>query len=171
MKKYIWAIGLIGASILTPGWANAADDDVAAITQATTIMTECAKIAQDIATVKVPKDHAKARLVKAHNEKVTDPKEKLPADPAQEQYAQGIENETKRLAACGKNYQGAIKEAEAAAQAAGEKHKDDKNAKVPPVFSQYQKAKEQLSQAIAVLSNDPQVSSYVDETLSTYFLK
>jgi hypothetical protein len=172
MKTHTKVIGLIGICLLAPGLATAAEDNVAAVAKASAVMAKCTRIAQDIAGVRVPPDLAQAKLFAATNEKVTDPKDKKSIDPVSEQYMRGMERDNGRLADCGKEYQATVKDAEAAAQEAGKRHQNDKQAaKSAADFASYQKSKEDLATAIAALSKDPQVEAYVAETLRTYFLK
>lgn len=175
MKTNTFVIGLIAASMLGRveiALAQADDEKVLSVRKATKVMEKCTKIAQEIGQTAVPKDHAKARQAKAHNDKAPAGEQKIAIDEVNAKFAEKMERDAHRLAELGPEYQEAVKAGEAAAKSAGEQHKNDKQtAKAAIDFGAYQKAKEELVAAVVSLTQDPQTTSYVQEVLQTYYLK
>lgn len=152
--------------------AQGEEEEVLSVKKATRVMEKCTKVVQDIATTPVPKEHAKARSAKVRNEKLAEGEQAVAIDEPNAKFAEKMERENRRLAECGAEYQEAVKAGEAAAQRAGEKHKNNKKAeKAAADFAAYQKAKEELVAAVVALTQDPQMTVYVQETLKTHFLK
>ena len=175
MKTSTLVIALIAACILGRveiALAQADDQKVLSVRKATKVMEKCTKLAQEIGQAQVPKDHAKARAAKAHNEKAAAGEPKMEIDEVNAKFAEKMDRDAKRLAELGPEYQEAVKAGETAAKSAGEQHKNDKQAaKESADFAAYQKAKEELVTAVVALTQDPQVTSYVQEVLKTYYLK
>lgn len=175
MKTTTFVIGLIAACLL--GRADIAlaqgdDQKVLSVRKATKVMEKCTKVVQEIGQAQVPKDHARARAAKEHNKKAAAEEPKLEVDEVNSKFAEKMERDANRLAELGPEYQEAVQAGEAAAKKAGEEHKNEKKAaKEAADFAAYQKAKEELVAAVVKLTQDPQVTSYVQEVLQKYYLK
>jgi hypothetical protein len=168
MKLLAAFVLLAGASL-----ARATPPDVKELERSTEIFTRCAKIADEITAMKVPAGHAMHRAQKAANEHPeTDAKAKIALEPVHMKFENEIGERIKRLDACGKEYEVAVKASEEQidklatmdiAEADGHAIEDR--------IKKYHASKDVLTDAIADLSKDIQIQSYVHHTLREHFLK
>lgn len=142
----------------------AAAPDVSAVKQATSIMKECAAVANDIAANKAPAGLGKARAKFAN-----DPKS---VEPQHLQFIQAMTAGQAKLDDCGKRYDAAMFDSEAllAKLANAKLSQDDGNPLVADLTA-YRDAKQFLGTAIAALSKDVHVQSFMRKTLKARFLK
>lgn len=155
-----------------PTLAFATPPDVKEIEDATKNMIECAAIANEIAAMKVPEGHAKARAAAFHNTTATNPKAKIAVEPAHDQFMKDMKLRTDRLEACGKTHEANYKASEARLDFLAKADLKEEDGKaVGDRIEKYHDAKEKLEVAINALSKDRQVQSYVHKILLAHFLK
>lgn len=165
-------LALIISLALAPR-AHAATQDVKDIDDAAVVMGDCAKIADDIAAMKAPAGHAEARKMRASNEQLQKNPARnplgfiVPAD-AHLDFIEKIQAKAAKLDECGARYETAMKAASLVeakyAKLAGADSAE-------PAFQKYVDAQKALQKAVAGLSADRQVQSYVHKTLREHFLK
>jgi len=147
--------------------------DLTPLTQATSVINDCATVANSISAVPVPADHAKAALAAATNDTITDPKQKLAIDPTQTTFAQQMKDGAARLDACGKNVRAATGQANDFIRGLGSQtnmSQDDGNA-VKAAYEAYAKAQENMRAATALLTSDHVRASYMMAPLQANFLQ
>jgi len=163
---------LTGVLLASP--TRAAVPDVKAIDAATAVMTDCAKLADGIAALKVPAGHAKARTMKASNAQVSasaapNPLAMVVPEDAHLDFMTQIEGQVAKLDECGKRYAKALKTA-AALEATFSTVSDADAKPIMDNMTKYHDAQKALQTSVSGLSNDRQIQSYVHKTLKTYFL-
>jgi hypothetical protein len=170
MKVQQRLIVLLAGSACTLAFAA---PDLGPLTQATTTVNDCARVANEIAATPVPAGHAEAALATSTNAQVTDAKQKLAVGPEHAQFAQKMQGDSARLDACGKNVNPSIKAAQdhlARVAKAGNLSQQDVAA-IQPAMAALTKAQDDLRTAIDKLTQDKIKQSYLMQPLQNNFLK
>lgn len=147
--------------------------DVTPLTQATAVINDCATVANGIAAIPVPPDHAKAALAAATNDTITDPAQKLAVDPAQTAFAQQMKDGAGRLDACGKNVRAATGQANDFVRGIASQsnlNQEDATA-IKAAYEAYSKAQENMRTALAALTSDHMRATYMRAPLQANFLQ
>jgi hypothetical protein len=166
------SILLILAVSLIPALARAETPDVKELEHSTKVFTDCAKIADEIAAMKVPEGHAEARAQKASHDHPEAKGEKVKIEPVHEQFMKDMDEKTARLDACGKDYEVAVKESEALTEKLGKANMSEQEATViKDQYMAYDAAKQKLRESLHTLTREPQIQSYVHKILLEHFLK
>jgi len=162
---------ILAGSLIISASAWAVPPDVKEIEQATKVINDCAKIADEIAALKVPEGHAQARAIAYHNAEATDPKEKVAIEPVHDQFMKQMDEKVKRLDECGKSYEVAIKASESRIDALMKSEgKDEDGAPILDILHKYNDAQKRMEASAASLSADRQIQSYVHKTLRAHFI-
>jgi hypothetical protein len=170
MKSLTAFVLLIGAAL--PTFARATPPDVKELQNSTEVFTRCAKIADEIAGMKVPAGHAEARAQKAANETADAKGVVVKIDDVHAKFMTDMDAKVARLDACGKEYEVAVKASEELIEkiAAMNIAEADGHA-IEDVIKKYHASKDVLTDSVAGLSKDVQIQSYVHKTLRAHFLK
>ncbi len=171
MKKAVTRLTCLAASCVS--LLAVAAVDVTPLTQASAALSDCATVANTIAAVPVPPDHAKAALAAATNETVTDPKQKLTIDPAHAAFAQQMKDGATQLDACGQKVRSTTKQADdfVAGLASQTNMSQEDATAVKAAYDGFEKARDAMRTAIAVLTSDSMRATYLRAPLRANFLQ
>jgi len=170
MKKAGKRIACLAASCASL-FAIAATD-VTPLTQATSVLNDCATVANGISAIPVPPDAAKAALKTATNETITDPKQKLEVDPAQATFSQQMKDGAAALDTCGKNVRAATGQANDFVRGlGGQKLEGDDATAIKTAYEAFEKARENMRTALVKLTSDHVRASYMRVALHAHFLQ
>lgn len=147
--------------------------DLGPVTQATTTINDCTRVANEISATPVPAGHAEASLAATTNTQVTDAKQKLTVAPEHAQFAQRMQSEAARLDACGKNVNPAVRNAQdhLAKMARASNLTQQDVAAIQPAMASLTKAQDDLRAAVEKLTQDKIKQSYLSKPINDHFLK
>ncbi len=171
MKSFTTYIALAAVLVARASFA-AQPPDIKELEHSTKVFIECAKIADEIAAMKVPEGHAMERAIKASHDHPESKGHKEKIAPEHDKFMTEMEGRVHRLDECGKKYEVAVKESEERLEKlATENITEEQGNAITPIIKNYHAAKDTMVDSIAALSKDIQVQSYVHKVLLEHFLK